>query len=186
MPGPTDPKTSEEAEGPASAEVSAHDGTPGSTISPDDLNHFTQSDAIEVRRVLNRGKGGRAVIARRAICEGETFERVPVLLIPDAQVFGTDPAAQKAIRISWYVFKWLPTKRGYVALSLGYGSIYNHSEQANAAYQMEMPDVMTFYALRSIAAGEEILINYAGNDGPRNDLGFTADDEPLRPTDDAL
>jgi hypothetical protein len=32
-----------------------------------DANLFQQSDAVEVRRVTNRGKGGRAVFARRDI-----------------------------------------------------------------------------------------------------------------------
>jgi hypothetical protein len=137
-----------------------------------DPNHFTQSDAVEVRRVLNRGKGGRAVIARRAIAEGEVFERVPVLLIPQSQVFGPDEIAKRATRISWYVFQWLETKRGYVALALGYGSIYNHSDTPNAAYSMEMPDILSFHALRPIAAGEEILISYAGEAGKKKELGF--------------
>ena len=145
----------------------------------DDPNRFQQSDAIEVRRVVNRGKGGRGVFSRREIAAGELLERVPVLLLPRTQVFGPGDIAARAARISWYVFDWLPTKRGYVALSLGYGSIYNHSETPCADYAMEMPDIMTFTALRGIAAGEEITISYRGEatDGLR-DLGFSADVRP--------
>src|SRR5688572_1331208 len=102
--------------------------TRSSMDQPSDPNLFRQSDAIEVRRVTNRGKGGRAVFALRDLRAGETFERVPVLLIPKAQVFGTGDVAQRSARVSWYVFTWINTKRDYVALSLGYGSIYNHSE----------------------------------------------------------
>ena len=149
----------------------------------DDPNVFSQSDAVEVRRVINRGKGGRAVVARRDIKEGELIERVPVLMIPRTQVFGPNDIAQRAARISWYVFEWLPTKRGYVALSLGYGSIYNHSDAPNAAYDMEPPDVMLFTALRDIAAGEEILISYAGAAGVMKDLGFDASKEPPQAAD---
>ena len=116
-------------------------------------NLFRQSDAVEVRRVINRGKGGRGVFARRDIAAGELLERMPVLLIPRTQVFGPDDIAQRAARISWYVFEWLKTKRGYVALSLGYGSIYNHSDAPNADYDMEPPDIMLFTAVRPIRAG---------------------------------
>ena len=118
-----------------------------SAIGPDRFRH---SDLVEVRRVSNRGKGGRGVFARKDIDAGQVIERVPVILIPESQVFGADPIARRAARISWYVFEWLETKRGYVALALGYGSIYNHSETPNAAYEMEMPDIITFRATQVI------------------------------------
>jgi hypothetical protein len=139
-----------------------------------DPNRFCQSDAVEVRRVSNRGKGGRAVFAKRDLQAGETFERVPVLLIPKEQVFGDNPIARQAgVAISWYVFTWISEERDYVALSLGYGSIYNRSESPNAKYQMTLPDIMEFIALREIKAGEEVTINYRGDttDGPK-ELGF--------------
>ena len=138
-----------------------------------DANTFRQSDIVEVRRVTNRGKGGRGVFARRSIAAGEVFERVPVILLPHNQVFGADEIALRAARISWYVFEWLKTKRGYVALSLGYGSIYNHSDTPNAKYEMEMPDVMTFHALTDIPAGSEIFISYRGTgENATKDIGF--------------
>lgn len=145
------------------------------SINDPDLNPntFYQTDAIEVRRVTNRGKGGRAVFARREIAAEALIERVPVILIPKNQVFGPDEIAQRAARISWYVFSWLETKRGYVALSLGYGSIYNHSETPNAYYDMEMPDIMLFRASTAIPAGTEITINYRGREHDKTaNLGF--------------
>jgi hypothetical protein len=111
------------------------------------------------------------VFAVRAIAKDELIERVPVLLIPKSQIFGDSPEAKRSTRISWYVFDWLQTKRGYVALSLGYGSIYNHSFEPNAAYTMDMPDIMMFHALRDIAAGEEITVDYNGAQAP-HELGF--------------
>ena len=131
-----------------------------------------QSDLIEVRRADLRGRGGRGVFAVRDIPAETTLERVPVLLIPREQVFGVTDAARKAVRLSWYVFDWEGTKRDYVALSLGYGSIYNHSAVPNAHYISELPDVMEFISLRDIAAGEEIFINYAGSSGKPHTLGF--------------
>lgn len=138
---------------------------------------YRQSDAIEVRRVNNRGKGSRAVIAIRDISAGELIERAPVILIPRHQVFGDSEIAKRAARISWYVFNWVPTKRDYVALCLGYGSIYNHSDSPNAEYEKHPPDAIHFIARRDIRAGEEIMIDYRGgtDDG---DIGFEPDQQP--------
>ena len=64
-----------------------------------------------------------------------------------------------------------------MALALGYGSIYNHSETPNAAYEMEMPDIMVFRAKIDIPAGAEILISYHGQRaGADHDLGFEPSD----------
>lgn len=142
---------------------------------------FHQSDAVEVRRVANRGKGGRGVFARRDIAADEVIERVPVLLIPRAQVFGPGEVAQRSARVSWYVFSCIGPKRNHVALSLGYGSIYNHSDTPNAKYGMHPPDVMEFFALRAIRAGEEITIDYHGDEAGDTDLGFAVSATPPEP-----
>ena len=131
--------------------------------------------------MLNRGKGGRGVFARRDVAAGEVIERVPVLLVPRTQVFGPGEIAQRAARISWYVFSWIKTKRDYVALSLGYGSIYNHSDTPNARYAMHPPDVMEFIAIRPIDAGEEVLIDYHGDEPRGTDLGFEIGIDPPDP-----
>jgi hypothetical protein len=132
-----------------------------------------QSDLIEIRRAADRGKGGRGVYAVADIPAGTVVERVPVILIPKAQVFPGDGVPSPSPAVSWYVFDWAGmTKRDYVALALGYGSIYNHSYEPNSRYVKEPPDLLSFVALRDIAAGEEILINYNGNPGDRQAVGF--------------
>ena len=59
-------------------------------------------------------------------------------------------------------------------MALGYGSLYNHSFKPNARYTKGPAEMaIKFSALRDIAAGEEILINYNGtpeDDSP--DLWF--------------
>jgi uncharacterized protein len=132
-----------------------------------------QSDIIEVRRIDNRGRGGRGVFAMRDISAGTVIETVPVILIPAAQVFGETTEAKRSARISWYVFEWAGvTKRAYVALALGYGSIYNHSYEPNARYTRVPPDLLEFTALSDISAGEEILINYHGEPGDKRPVHF--------------
>ena len=131
------------------------------------------SSLIEVRRIDNRGRGGRGVFAISDIAEGTLIERVPVLLIPENQVFGDPPDGQRSARISWYVFAWAGlTKRSYVALALGYGSIYNHSYEPNARYTPIAPDFLDFHAVRTIRAEEEILINYHGEAGEKRPMDF--------------
>lgn len=132
-----------------------------------------QSEMVEVRRLENRGRGGRGVFAVRDIPAGTVIERAPVILIPCEQVYGDTPMARRAARISWYVFDWKGcTKRNYVALALGYGSIYNHSPTPNARTEPEPPDVLGFHAIRDIASGEEITINYNDGFAESRPLGF--------------
>lgn len=132
-----------------------------------------QSDLIEVRRADNRGKGGRGVFAIKPIASGTLIERVPVLLIPKQQVFGDNEIARRATFISWYVFEWEGiTKREYVALALGYASIYNHSYDPNARVERLAPDLLEVYARHDIAEGDEIFINYLGESGEKKSVGF--------------
>lgn len=108
-----------------------------------------------------------------SIAAGEIIERAPVLLIPKAQVFGDTEMSRNAARISWYVFAWkAPTQREYVALALGYGSLYNHSFTPNARYDCVAPDVLQITALREIEDGEEVLINYNGDPDDQTPMAF--------------
>jgi len=132
-----------------------------------------QSDLIEVRRADNRGKGGRGVFATRDIPADTLIERVPVLLIPRQQVFGDTEIARRSTFISWYVFDWEGiTKRDYVALALGYASIYNHAYDPNARVERHAPDLLEIHSRRAIAAGDEIFINYLGEAPEQKSVGF--------------
>lgn len=143
------------------------------------MSVFVPSDAIEVRRDATKGRGARGVYARRQIAVDEIIERSPVLLIPKSQVFGDTKMARNAARISWYVFTWhVPTKRDYVALALGYGSIYNHSFTPNAIYRCVAPDAMEYVAIAPIAAGDEITINYNGDPADQTPMAFTLAGDP--------
>lgn len=137
------------------------------------MDLYVPPAGIEVRRDTTKGRGARGVYATRSFSPGELIERVPVLLIPKAQVFGDTPQAKNAARISWYVFAWkIPTNREYVALALGYGSLYNHSFSPNAKYQCVSPDGIEFWCIEPIAIGEEILINYNGDPEDKTPMEF--------------
>jgi SET domain-containing protein len=110
---------------------------------------LTQSDSIQVKRSVGKGRG---VFARRDIPKGEIIETVPVLLIPaEAMVDGVDNKW-----LGKYYYWW---DKKTLAVSLGYGSLYNHSYKPNAGYEHGHATI-TYRALRLIPAGEEICINY--------------------------
>lgn len=98
--------------------------------------------------VGNSERGGRGVFATEAIRRGETIEVCPLLVGPkddwgrvtENYVFNVDP--------------------GKDALALGYGSLYNHSTQPNAAYERASKYTLAFRATRPIAEGEEICVSY--------------------------
>ncbi len=118
-----------------------------------------QSAAIEVKRVKGKGRG---VFARRQIRKGEVIETVPVIVLPGEEV-GDGSASTD------YCFAW---GRGTVALALGYGSLYNHSYEPNACYEDVGGRTKLFVAIRDIAAGEEITVNYNGEPGDRSPVWF--------------
>ena len=123
---------------------------------------FQHSDAVEVKRIKGKGRG---VFARRAILKGEVIERVPVLVMTEdeyAQGLSQTPLKD-------YCFGWGTDQ---VALALGYGSLYNHSYKPNARYEDVGPATKAFVALRAIAAGDEITVNYNGRPGSRAKVWF--------------
>jgi len=105
---------------------------------------------------------GRGVFAARAFISGEVIEECPVLLVPAESVV--------ALGLDGYCFEWTDEQ---VALALGYGSLYNHSWRPNARYDHDHDaGVVSYSAVRPIAAGDEITINYSGDPDGRFELWF--------------
>jgi len=123
---------------------------------------FRPPDSIEVKRIPGKGRG---VFAVQPIAEGTTFERVPVIVMPAEEIID---AADHSVMAD-YVFDW---GKGTVALALGYGSLYNHSYAPNARYDDEGQRAKIFTALRDIAVGEEITVNYNGHEDDQSPVGF--------------
>jgi SET domain-containing protein len=99
---------------------------------------------------------GRGVFATEPIPAGGMIEVSPVLIVPAEEV-----AALSQTVLCGYYFSW---PGGGVGLALGSGSLYNHSYNANAQVAMNRAEhIISFCAVRPIAAGEEITINYNGD-----------------------
>jgi uncharacterized protein len=111
------------------------------------------------------GTKGRGVFTAESIPSGSLIEICPILLIPSYQ---TDLIDQT--ELFNYYFIW---DSQYIALALGYGSVYNHSAEPNARviYDYEA-EAIQIEALRDIQAAEEILINYLDTDDPSHTLWF--------------
>ncbi|MGA8053120.1 MAG: SET domain-containing protein-lysine N-methyltransferase [Burkholderiales bacterium] len=112
------------------------------------------SEAIALKNAGRRGKG---VFAQRRFRAGDVIERAPVLVLSDA-----DWKRVRKTRLFDYAFCWGEDGE-LAAIAMGLGSYYNHDEAPNAR-SLEKPDegVLEFIALRDIAPGEEIVIDYTG------------------------
>ncbi|HZU73335.1 MAG TPA: SET domain-containing protein [Acidimicrobiales bacterium] len=116
--------------------------------------------------IADSERHGRGVFARRWFSAGEVLESCPVLVVSGEE---WDTLAQTSI--GCHVFEW---EEG-VALALGHTSLLNHSTEPNAAYEMDYDGLqVAVRALRDIAPGEEITINYGGSPDAEVELWFDA------------
>jgi SET domain-containing protein len=98
---------------------------------------------------IKRGRRGRGVFATRRFVKGELIESCPTVELADAEVTG---------RLNDYVYT--SVKDGDVVLVLGFGMLYNHAARPNVEYVQDEPSMMEFLALRAIATGDELTIDY--------------------------
>ncbi len=124
--------------------------------------------ASKLRLGASPGKG-RGVFATAPIAQGEIFERAPVIVSPDKEW----PEVEKTT-LYHYCFAWGPQLE-HTAIGLGFASLYNHSYQPSAVYLRQHDELLIhFVALRDIAAGEEITVNYNNDPASQAPLWFEA------------
>lgn len=110
---------------------------------------------------------GRGVFATAHISRGEMIERAPVLVSPADEW----SHVEKTI-LYHYSFVWGPQLE-HAAIGLGYASFYNHSYTPNAVYIRQLDDLLIdFVALRDIACGEQITVNYNNDPASQEPLWF--------------
>lgn len=115
---------------------------------------------IEVRKVRKMGRG---VFATKPIKVDEVIELCHVILIPNKENSKSNPTQE-------YSFRW---NKDSVAISLGHGSLYNHSYEPNAYVLQDTKNMqMQVIAYKPIKAGEQIFINYNGEVEDRSELWF--------------
>lgn len=100
---------------------------------------------------------GRGIKTGIELSQDDVIEISPIIKIPEGQLAFID----KTIFYDYY-FLWEEVGyRGCIAL--GYGSLYNHSFDANTTISFDYTDsTIKFYAARDIAPHQELCIDYTG------------------------
>ena len=110
---------------------------------------------------------GTGVFARRSFAPGDVIEVCPVV-----ECAAGEETLLEQTNLRGLYFHW--GDEG-VAIALGYGSLYNHAWSSNARYETDVDEgVVRFVCVRSIAAGEEVTINYTGDPDGVGELWFDA------------
>jgi SET domain-containing protein len=101
---------------------------------------------------------GRGVFTQEAIAANTILEIAPVIVLPAA-----DRQQIDRTRLHDYIFVW-GEQGDQCAMALGYVPLYNHASPSNCEYEMEWAnELIRIRAVRDIAAGEELFINYQGD-----------------------
>ncbi len=107
---------------------------------------------------------GRGVFTSSAIIAGTVVEISPVIVMSKEERKLLDQTL-----LHDYIFEWGENK-DQCCMALGYVPVYNHSYESNCEYEMDYDDrSISIKAVKDIAAGEELFINYNGdwNDGKK-------------------
>jgi uncharacterized protein len=119
---------------------------------------------------ISDGEFNRGVFATRDIAKGELIHEAPVLSYPNDQHVHIEKTA-----LADYAFEY---GINHSAILLGYGMLFNHSYEPNATYEINFDNhTFDFYAYRDISAGEEIFINYNGEEDNNDPLWFNKEEE---------
>lgn len=105
---------------------------------------------------------GRGIFAKRAFFSKEIIEEAPIFILEERY-------SEIPKEFQNRVFRWgNMTGTGVgIAIALGYGSIYNHSDRPNVIYEADAKNkILKFKARRAIDPGEQLTIHYRQeNDG---------------------
>ncbi|ETI68146.1 SET domain-containing protein [Neobacillus vireti] len=132
---------------------------------------------IEIKTsTLSDGDLNRGVFATRDIAKGELIHQAPVIPYPNEEHVHIEKTL-----LADYAFEYGVNHTAFV---LGYGMLFNHSYEPNATYEINFPNhSFDFYAYKDIKAGEEILINYNGDEDDNEPLWFNKDQDSTNEND---
>lgn len=142
-------------------------------------NWFSRKIEVKKSSIEDAGIG---IFATELIEKREIFESAPVILFHFELLKDYVELTGEKHVLCDHVFNWSGSN---LAMCLGYGSIYNHSNSPNAlhrrVFDKESPRI-EFIAKRDINPGEEIFHHYApkGGDLFFTDSGHYDFDSPIR------
>ena len=132
------------------------------------MKKLLTSDKIYIgqSRILNAGRG---VYAGRDIKKDEIIEKCPVIEVPKHDVSNL----RESIFVTYFFY--FGKNKDRLVIALGFGSIYNHSYEANARYKISRTEkTLDFVALKNIKKDDEITVNYNPNPKDKSPLWFEA------------
>ncbi|MBG9375034.1 SET domain-containing protein-lysine N-methyltransferase [Panacibacter sp. DH6] len=98
---------------------------------------------------------GRGVFTTKSIPADTVIEISPVIVLTSKERKDIEKT-----KLFHYVFEWGDTRR-QACVALGYVSMYNHSYDANCAYEMDFDNlIVSIRTVKKIKKGEELYINY--------------------------
>lgn len=102
------------------------------------------------------GQKGRGVVTQKFIPARTIIDISPILLFPSEEYNLHGQYTQ----LDHYTYRW----QGGMALALGLGSMFNHSNHPNVGFQRDFENKMIRYTtLRDIQPQEELCISYGSN-----------------------
>ncbi|HWC11237.1 MAG TPA: SET domain-containing protein [Acidimicrobiales bacterium] len=126
--------------------------------------HEQATSALRIVRGPGKGRGVRA---GRPFANGEVIDRAPVVVVSAREWELVEQTV-----LGHFAFRWDEDK-GSVAIALSQGSLFNHSYEPNVASDKDVRGRrIVFSAVRDIAPGEELTINYNGDLQSREPVGF--------------
>lgn len=124
------------------------------------MEKLVASSKVYVKKSQITG-AGRGVFAKQEIKKGELIERCPIIEVPKHDV----AKLNESVLVTYFFYFGKGRER--IALTLGFGSIYNHSYTPNATYKIN-PGAKTidFTAVKDIKHDSEITFNYYHSNKP--------------------
>ena len=112
---------------------------------------------------------GNGVFTSEPIRANTIVEVSPVLVMKHAERKLLDQTL-----LHDYIFEWGHRKK-QCCMALGYVPLYNHSFDSNCEYEMEFErEIISVRAVKDIAKGGELFINYNGTYNDAKPLWFEA------------
>jgi uncharacterized protein len=111
---------------------------------------------LYIDQTANKGRG---IFTQAEIQADDIIEISPVIVMSAGERKLLDQTL-----LHDYIFEWQPGGADMCCMALGWVPIYNHSYESNCEYFMDYEDqTILIKAVRDIAAGEELTINYNGD-----------------------
>ena len=120
-------------------------------LNKDDID--SKSGFLAIRHFPGKGRG---VIVLKNIRAGTIIEKSPVIVVPEHQI----EMLSRTV-VGDFPFDWKTGEEDGEAILLGWGSLFNHSTEPNVAFCRDYEEkCITFYTLRRIKVGEELVYDY--------------------------